>query len=61
MGPPKFGTKKRRQKRDTLDFPAPLTECHSMPTTPHFEGRHKSADPVSDDDDTAYGFDNNWA
>lgn len=61
MGPPKFGSKKRRQKRDTIDFPAPLTECHSMPTTPHFEGRHKSADPVSDDDDTAYGFDNNWA
>lgn len=58
MGPPKFGAKKRRQKRDVPDFPTTLTECHSMPTTPHFDGRHK-VDPTSDDD-TSYGFDDNW-
>lgn len=61
MGPPKYGTKKRRQKRDTTDFSSPLNECHSMPTTPHLEGRHKSTDASPDrDSDTAYGFDNNW-
>lgn len=59
MGPPKFGPKKRRQKRDIPDFPTP--ECHSMPSTPHFEGRHGKAAELSDDDDTAYGFDNKWA
>lgn len=62
MGPPKYGVKKRRQKRDTTDFSSPLHECHSMPTTPHLEGRHKSTDASPDrDSDTAYGFDNNWA
>lgn len=61
MGPPKYGAKKRRQKRDIPDFPAPLTECHSMPTTPHLEGRLKPNDMSPDrDSDTAYGFDNNW-
>ena len=67
MGPPKYGAKKRRQKRDLTDYPSPLTETHnsrdshSMPTTPNLEGRHKATDVSPDrDSDTAYGFDNNW-
>lgn len=61
MGPPKYGVKKRRQKRDLTDYPSPLHECHSMPTTPNLEGRHKATDVSPDrDSDTAYGFDNNW-
>lgn len=61
MGPPKFGVRKRRSKRDLTDFSSPLTECHSMPTTPNLEGRHKATEPSPDrDSDHAYGFDNNW-
>ncbi|CRL00298.1 CLUMA_CG013571, isoform A [Clunio marinus] len=61
MGPPKYSVKKRRQKRDLPDFPLPMMECHSMPTTPNLEGRHKSTDGSSDhDSDSNYGFDNNW-
>lgn len=66
MEPPKFGPKKRRQKRDITDYPSTLTECHSMPTTPNLEGRghHRSelslGNQSDQDSDHAYGFDNNW-
>lgn len=61
MGPPKFNSKKRRQKRDLPDYPAAFTECHSLPATPNLDGRLKAGSISQDhDSDTAYGFDNNW-
>ncbi|CAO1306834.1 unnamed protein product [Diamesa tonsa] len=59
LPPETYGSKKRRQKRDVND--SPLTESHSMPTTPNQQranhNGNQSTENSDHDSDTAYGFD----